>query len=137
MPDQPFNRQLARVGFDRLPIPIAAAGDRARWRFIEFFAANIRNLNTRRAYARAVRNFFEWCEQYRITRLEQINPTVVAAYVEQFGESLAKPTVKQHLAAVRVFFDWLKCIQISTLRAAAANPILPQSVPLVCAARCI
>lgn len=34
-----------------LPALIASADDRAQLRFIEFFAANIRNLNTRRAYA--------------------------------------------------------------------------------------
>ena len=33
-----------------LPILIAAAGDRASIRFLEFFAANIRNPHTRRAY---------------------------------------------------------------------------------------
>jgi hypothetical protein len=33
-----------------LPALIAAAGDAAGWRYIEFFTANIRNPNTRRAY---------------------------------------------------------------------------------------
>jgi hypothetical protein len=37
-----------------LPALIAAAGDRASRRFLEFFAANIRNPHTRRAYSRAV-----------------------------------------------------------------------------------
>jgi integrase len=36
------------------PALVAAAGDRAQERFIEFFTANIRNRNTRRAYAQAV-----------------------------------------------------------------------------------
>jgi hypothetical protein len=36
-----------------VPALIAAAGDAAGWRYVEFFTANIRNPNTRRAYARA------------------------------------------------------------------------------------
>ena len=35
---------------NRVPALIAAAGDRAALRFLEFFAANIRNPHTRRAY---------------------------------------------------------------------------------------
>jgi hypothetical protein len=35
----------------RLPELIAAAGERASMRFLEFFAANIRNPHTRRAYS--------------------------------------------------------------------------------------
>jgi hypothetical protein len=36
-----------------VPVVIARAGDKAGWRYVEFFAANIRNSNIRRAYARA------------------------------------------------------------------------------------
>jgi hypothetical protein len=32
---------------------------------------------------------------------------LVAAYVEQRQETLATPSVKQHLAAIRMLFDWL------------------------------
>lgn len=32
---------------------------------------------------------------------------MVAAYVEQLGSRAAKPTVKQHLAAIRQLFDYL------------------------------
>ena len=69
-------------------------------------AANIRNRNTRMAYALAVRQFFDWCEQ-RGLRLDAIKPTTVAAYMEQLGAAMAKPSVKQHLAAVRQLFDYL------------------------------
>lgn len=31
----------------------------------------------------------------------------VAAYVEQLGRTHSKTTVKQHLAAIRMVFDWL------------------------------
>jgi hypothetical protein len=40
-----------------VPALIATAGERASLRFLEFFAANIRNPHTRRAYSRAVSEF--------------------------------------------------------------------------------
>ena len=97
---------LIRAGIDMLPAAITAAGPRTSERFIEFFTANIRNRNTRMAYALAVRQFFDWCEQ-RGLRLDAIRPTTVAAYIEQLGIVMAKPSVKQHLAAVRQLFDYL------------------------------
>jgi hypothetical protein len=45
---------------DRAPALIAAVGERASYRFFEFFTANIRNPHTRRAYARAAVEFFDW-----------------------------------------------------------------------------
>jgi hypothetical protein len=98
---------LIRAGIETLPALIAAAGGHTSERFIEFLAANIRNRNTRMAYALAVRQFFDWCEQ-RGLRLDAIKPTaVVAAYIEQIGARMAKPSVKQHLAASRQLFDYL------------------------------
>jgi hypothetical protein len=48
---------IARVPARQLPWLVAAAGERAGTRFLEFFAANIRNPHTRRAYARAADEF--------------------------------------------------------------------------------
>ena len=45
-----------------VPILIADAGDHAARRFLEFFAATIRNKNTRMAYYRAACHFFAWVE---------------------------------------------------------------------------
>ena len=53
--------QLDAFG-SRLPSVIRAAGGEAERRFVEFFVANIRNRNTRVAYAVAIWRFFEWCE---------------------------------------------------------------------------
>jgi integrase family protein with SAM-like domain len=50
--------------------------------------------------------FHGWWEQ-RGLRLDAIRPTTVAAYIEQLGTEMAKPSVKQHLAAVRQLFDYL------------------------------
>jgi len=76
-------------------------------RFWEFFAANIRNRNTRRAYYKAVCRFSDWCEGRGLFDLARVKPIQVAAYVEELQRTHSKPTVKQHLAALRMLFDWL------------------------------
>ncbi len=100
-----------------VPRIIAAAGDTAARRFLEFFAATIRNKNTRMAYYRAAEQFFAWCDRHRIGELADIEPLHVAAYIEGLQHSMAKPTVKQHLAAIRMLFDWLVTGQV-----VAVNP---------------
>jgi integrase/recombinase XerD len=95
-----------------LPVQIAAAGDQAARRFIEFFTANIRNPNTRTAYLRAVSDFFGWTEGVGLHQLDTLEPVHVAAYVEQLGKTHSAPSVKQHLAAVRMLFDWLVVGQV-------------------------
>jgi site-specific recombinase XerD len=111
-------RELSRAGFENLPAMIGRAGELAAWKFIEFFTATIRNRNTRAAYAHAVTQFFAWCEAHRILALDQVRPVVVAAYIEQ--HAAAAPTVKQHLAAVRMLFDWLVIGQIVPMNPAAS-----------------
>ena len=76
-------------------------------RFWEFFAANIRNKNTRRAYYKAACRFNDWCEGRGLLDLAKVKPIHVAAYVEGLQRTHSKPTVKQHLAALRMLFDWL------------------------------
>jgi len=80
-----------------IPVQVAAAGEQAAIRFIEFFTANIRNPNTRAAYARAVSEFFRWCDGIGLHRLDGVEPVHVAAYVEELGKTRAAPSVKQHL----------------------------------------
>ena len=89
-----------------VPVIIADAGQKAGKRFVEFLTATIRNGNTRAAYARAIGDFFAWCEQHRLT-LSSIEPVHVAAYIEAMTKKRSAPTVKQHLAAIRMCFDWL------------------------------
>src|SRR5215208_4993046 len=105
---KPTGRTAATVASTIIvPTAIAGAGEHAARRFLEFFAATIRNKNTRLAYYRACCSFFAWLEQRRIAELVDIETLHVAAYVEALQETAAKPTVKQHLAAVRMLFDWL------------------------------
>jgi site-specific recombinase XerD len=116
---QASSRELTRVGLPGLPTLIAAAGESATRRFLEFFTATIRNRNTRLAYAKACGHFLSWCEERGVRRLQDIEPMMVAAYVEYLGKSAREgglersaPTVKQHLAAVRMLFDWLVTGQV-------------------------
>jgi len=102
-----------------VPVLVASIGDQASWRYIEFFTANIRNPNTRRAYARACSRFFAWCEDRGLT-LATIRPFDVAAWVEGLQQHHAAPGVKQQLAAVRMLFDWLITGQVMPSNPAAA-----------------
>lgn len=98
-------KKLLRIGLDALPQPVQNAGPEGIRRFVEFFTVTIRNKNTRLAYGQAVAQFFNWCERRGFKTLDRIEPVTVAAYVEQHAG--AAPTVKQHLAAIRMLFDWL------------------------------
>ena len=105
--------ELVIAGTETLiPVQVAALGEQAAIRFIEFFTANIRNPNTRAAYARAVSDFFRWCEGRGLDRLNAVRPVHVAGYVEEIGKTRAAPSVKQHLAAVRMLYDWLVVGQV-------------------------
>lgn len=88
-----------------VPQLIEQAGDDTKRRFVEFFTAHIRNPNTRAAYLHAVRKFCGWCEE-RTLQLHDTEPTLIAFYIEQLLKTYSKPTVKQHLAAIRMLFDF-------------------------------
>src|SRR5438270_671195 len=69
--------------------------------------AQINNTHTRRAYLNATRRFSDWCAAHAIAQLADVQPIHVAAFVREMQRELSPPTVKQHLAAVRMLFDWL------------------------------
>ena len=102
-----------------VPALVAAHGDAASWRYVEFFTANIRNPNTRRAYARATARFFAWCEARGLTLLA-IRPHDAAIYIEGLQQTQSAPGVKQQLAAVRMLFDWLITGQVMPSNPASA-----------------
>ena len=100
-----------------LPQMIVDAGPQATARFLEFFAGRIANARTRAAYGRAVGQFLGWCEA-RGLRLRDVSPLHVAAYIRTHPGSA--PTVKQHLAAIRMLGDWLVVSQVLPVNPAAA-----------------
>ena len=93
------------------------AGPAAVARFLEFFAGRIANARTRAAYGRALGQFLGWCEA-RSLRLRDVSPLHVAAYIRTHPGSA--PTVKQHLAAIRMLGDWLVVNQVLPVNPAAA-----------------
>jgi site-specific recombinase XerD len=95
-----------------VPALIAAAGDRAGMRFLEFFAANIRNPHTRRAYGHAVAEFMAWCDDNHVSSITAVQPLHVSAWIEQQTREHAAPTVKLRLAALRHLFDWFVTGQV-------------------------
>src|SRR5205809_7121462 len=90
-----------------LPELVAVAGERASMRFLEFFAVNIRNPHTRRAYYRAAEEFLAWCASIGVPSIAAVQPVHVATWIEASTRELAAPSVKQRLAALRHLFDWL------------------------------
>lgn len=103
-----------------LPGLVIVAGERASLRFLEFFAANIRNPHTRRAYSRAVADFLAWCADAGVRSIVQVQPLHVAAWVELQTREHAAATAKQRLAAVRHLFDWLVTGQVVPMNPAAS-----------------
>src|SRR4051794_9589741 len=108
-----FKEPPTRTGLAAKLPAVFLPSEKAGERFFGFFTAHIRNKNTRRAYYKAACRFSEWCEGREVTDLAGVKPMHVAAYIEMLGlhepegQGLSKPTVKQHLAALRMLFDWL------------------------------
>jgi site-specific recombinase XerD len=110
---QPFGRPIV------VPALVADVGPRAAKRFANFFGS-IDNDNTRRAYQRACHCFFAWCDANGLDELAAIEPIHVGAYVKSMAGKFEKPTIKQHLAAIRMLFDYLVVGQILAISPAHA-----------------
>ena len=97
-----------------------APDQRTAEKVLEFFTVNIRNAHTRRAYVRAAGYFASWCINEGLSSLQAVRPVHVAAYIEDLQKQLAAPSVKQHLAAVRMLYDWLVVGQVVPTNPASA-----------------
>jgi site-specific recombinase XerD len=109
---------IARPSAAAAPVPavIADEGPAAAERFFTFFTDTIRNRNTRAAYFRNATRFFEWARA-RGMGLKDIRSFHVSAYIEELALTHSAPSVKQHLATIRMLFDWLITGQV-----VATNP---------------
>src|SRR5437764_1446845 len=87
-----------------IPSIFADSGELGARRLIEFLTASIRNANTRASYSRAIHRFSDWCQVHGL-KLNLLTPVHAATYIEELGCVRSKPTVKQHLAALRVLGD--------------------------------
>jgi integrase/recombinase XerD len=100
------------------PALFAVSPQSAR-RFWEFFTAEIPNDNTRKAYLHAVQRFDSWCGAHGLV-LEQLQPILIAAYIKDLQGVLSIPSVKQHLAALRMLFAYLVTGQVLPMNPAAS-----------------
>jgi integrase/recombinase XerD len=107
-----------------VPAIVAVAGAAAMFARDECFSAEIPNANTRTAYLRNVRRFLAWCQE-REVELGRIAPGMVGQYLHQLEirpSVKASPTTKkQHLAAIREFFDKLVVRHAILLNPAASD----------------
>ncbi len=103
-----------------LPPALFAPTPQAAQRVLEFFTAQINNDHTRRAYLAATRRFATWCNTHRLHELTMVQPFHVAAFIKELQGQFSPPTVKQHLAAIRVLFDWLVTGHVITVNPAHA-----------------
>ena len=85
-------------------------------RSLTFFSGKLPNSNTRAAYNHALRRFLAWCD-LQGRDLPRITPGDVGDYFRQHTGST--PTKKQHLAALRKFFNLLVERHICLLNPAA------------------
>ena len=98
------NRLVGASGYS-VPQVLHAAGEQAAKAFFTFFTDQIRNPNTRETYLRNATAFFAWCHAQRLN-VPAIESFHVAAYIELLGQQKAQSTVKQHLARLKMLFDW-------------------------------
>jgi len=84
------------------------------------FSQPISAIPIRGAYARAARDFLTRVSFTEWRNLADIASIHVAAWIETLGQSLATPSLKQHLAAIRRLFDWLVTGQITATNPAAS-----------------
>jgi hypothetical protein len=76
-----LGRSLIPIRPPTLAQLVAAAGERASMRFLEFFAANIRNPHTRWAYYRAAEEFLAWCSSAGVPSIGAVQPVHVATWI--------------------------------------------------------
>jgi integrase/recombinase XerD len=119
LPSEPQGREATPLG-STPPAVLYIKDARTEKRFWEFFTAQIPNDHTRRAYFHAACQFSSWCARYGIDDLANVEPIHVAAWVKESGTVHSRPTVKQHLAAIRMLFDWLVTGQVLPVNPAHA-----------------
>lgn len=107
-----MSTKMIPVQGELAPAALFTPTPKAARRVLEFFTAQVNNDHTRKAYLNAARRFSNWCELQGIGNLNQVQAYHVAAFLKQLQTGLAPPTVKQHLAALRMLFDWLVTGQI-------------------------
>ena len=102
------------------------AGERAQRSLLDFFEVELANENTRRAYGRAARRFFAWCQASDLD-IKQVHPSDVARYFREV-HSGAPASKRQERAAIRRLFDWLVKDQVLPFNPASSVRLKRYSV---------
>jgi hypothetical protein len=120
------SRELTVISRGETAVPsiVAAHGEQACRRFLEFFVVSIRNANIRDACLRNALAFVRWRDTRGIVGLKDVESMHVAAYVEELANKRSAPTAKQHLATLRMLFDWL-----------VTGQVIPWNPPMRCEVR--
>jgi integrase len=105
----------------RFFMPTPQAAECAR----DFFTTKIENDHTRIAYLNATGRFAAWCKLHAL-QLGDVRPFHVATFLKDLRHKdhqpkpFSPPTVKQHLAALRMLFDWMVIGQVIPMNPAHA-----------------
>ncbi len=105
---------------DLIPAKLFTPTPKAAKRVLEFLTAQINNDHTRKAYLNATRRFAAWCEGRGLQNLSSMQAFHVAAFLKDLQGELSAPSVKQHLAVLRMLFDWLVTGQVIEMNPAHA-----------------
>lgn len=117
-----MNSLVPIAPFPAWPIAVANASPKAHYAILQFFAAEIDNPRTRRAYLRGAEDFFAFAAPCPGgDRLETLTSLHVAAWMEDMkARGLAVPTRKLRLSGLRMLFQALLREQVLAANPAAA-----------------
>lgn len=87
-----------------VPLLFQKDGEKTWRRFVEFFTAQISNDNTRRAYMQAAKQFLIYLDAHELS-LKLADPISIAVYIK--GLKKSPSSIKLHLAAIRMLYDYL------------------------------
>jgi site-specific recombinase XerC len=104
-----MNSLVPIAPFPAWPVSVANASPKAQYAILQFFAAEIDNPRTRRAYLRGAEDFFAFASPFPGgDRLETLSSLHVAAWMEDMkARGLAVPTRKLSLSGLRMLFQAL------------------------------
>jgi integrase/recombinase XerC len=107
--------------FAHWPPAVANAPPDALHAILQFFAAEVRNPNTRRAYLRAAHDFFSHAGVMSGGQtLASISALHASSWIETMArQGLSAPTIKQRLAGIRMLFQSLVRERILAINPAA------------------
>ena len=117
--------QLIPVTCPALPALVAAAGERASMRFLEFCAANIRNPHTRRAYARAAEEFLAVARMSTCRRSPQCSRCTSPHGLRPACASSPRRASSKGSRRSVTCFDWLVTGQVVPVNPTGSVPGAP------------